>query len=238
MFTGCTRETADHVAGARVTGTRTIPPLIALALGCLACISTEASTALAQSNAQPFQECSKSYMQLRLDDRIGTLIIRGNDRARRFRLTLGNPTNDCTAIVKEIAVEVVDYVEDHRGAPEALMSRFNYRATISPTDKGKILPVNGDDRFTYPRIVTRTNLCWTFLAPGAATPMLFDSMSPGPISKRQPPIARNHGSPLPPFLMLLESCLAIQTRSLGVGNNYEFGGRNTISPKKRWQMRT
>jgi hypothetical protein len=100
--------------------------------------------------ATPFQECSKNYLQLRLDDRIGTLIMRGEDRARRFRLMLGNPTNDCTAIVKTISVEVVDTVEDHHGALEALMSSFRYRATISPSDKGKALALNGEDRFTYP----------------------------------------------------------------------------------------
>jgi len=98
----------------------------------------------------PFQECSKGYLQLQLNDRIGTLIMRGRDDARRFRLVVGNPTQDCTAIVNAISVEVVDYGEDHHGALEALMATFVYRKTISPLDKGKRLPVNGNDRFTYP----------------------------------------------------------------------------------------
>lgn len=128
---------ASALAQVRAPGSYTAAPSGAPAVG-----NTMGTT--------PFQECSKSYLQLRLDDRIGTLIMRGEDRARRFRVMLGNPTSDCTAIVKTISVEVVDTVEDHHGALEALMSSFRYRATISPSDKGKALALNGEDRFTYP----------------------------------------------------------------------------------------
>lgn len=98
----------------------------------------------------PFQECSKNYLQLQLDDRIGTLVSSGKNDARRFRVTVGNPTNDCTAVVKTVSVEVVDSVEDHHPALEALMSVFKFKVVVSPADKGKTIAVNGGRQFSYP----------------------------------------------------------------------------------------
>jgi hypothetical protein len=99
------------------------------------------------------QDCRKPYLQLRSDDRIGTLVVSPNDSSdnnpRRFRILLGNPTKDCIVTVDSICVEVADFIVDHHPALEALTSTHKFKIDISPEDKGRSLLVT-DKSFNYP----------------------------------------------------------------------------------------
>ena len=98
------------------------------------------------------QDCSKPYLQMQLDDRTGTLVMSPDDEEglhpRRFRLIVGNPTKDCTAVVKSVFLKVEDVVEDHHPALEALTACYSLRADLSPTDKGKTI-ILSDRSYNY-----------------------------------------------------------------------------------------
>lgn len=101
-------------------------------------------------DAPAFLECDKPYLQLLIDDRIGTLVFEDpNDTRRRFRMNIGNPTKDCTAAVNSVSIEVVSVIPDHHGAFEALSQTFKYQITLAPTDQGKTKLVT-QDPFSYP----------------------------------------------------------------------------------------
>ncbi len=81
------------------------------------------------------EDCSKPYLQMELDDRVGILVMSPGDDAgshpRRFRVLIGNPTKACTAVVKSIFLQVVDVVEDHHPMLEALTTCYVLKADIS-----------------------------------------------------------------------------------------------------------
>jgi hypothetical protein len=94
------------------------------------------------------QNCADSYLQVRLDDRVGTLVHGSKGSPRRFRFYIGNPTKDCTAIVKSLYVKVLDTVPDNHPFMEALTAKFKYKIHVSKADVGKSLLIT-DDSFNY-----------------------------------------------------------------------------------------
>jgi hypothetical protein len=97
-----------------------------------------------------FLECDKPYLQLLIDDRIGTAVFEDpNDSRRRFRVMIGNPTKDCTAAVNSVSIEVVSVIPDHHGAFEALSKTYKYQITLAPSDQGKTKLIT-QDPFSYP----------------------------------------------------------------------------------------
>lgn len=100
---------------------------------------------------QPFLECDKPYLQLLIDDRIGTAVFENDpDQSyRRFRMKVGNPTKDCTALVHSVSVEIVSVIADQHNAFEALSDSFRYQVALAPSDQGTTKLIT-EDPFSYP----------------------------------------------------------------------------------------
>jgi hypothetical protein len=94
--------------------------------------------------------CSLNYLKLTLEDHIGAMNNPTRDwnagYFRRFRFSISNPTNYCTALVVGLFVELLDFSSNPEGPPEGLSIPFKYKVAVAPSDKGKLLRIT-DDRF-------------------------------------------------------------------------------------------
>jgi hypothetical protein len=99
------------------------------------------------------KDCSEDYLRIKSDDSIGAMIIGKNHStdgyARRFRITISNPTQNCSAVMPLLGVEVVDVIPYEEGPPEGLMQSYQHVVRISPHDLHRIVKVEDTDKFAY-----------------------------------------------------------------------------------------
>jgi len=94
------------------------------------------------------EDCKDPYFQTKLENRIGVIkIIKEGNKltsSRRFKLTLGNPSKNCTAIFTALSIEILYIAIDHQTQVyfQEIPTTYSKHIAISNDDAGKLIPIS------------------------------------------------------------------------------------------------